>query len=568
MGQFRTTRLPTEIAELKREWPGAAVIPYKPGTSEVIRRFLNTANIRVTFRRRNTLRSALVYLKDRLLANGTRDYQQNQAPKHKQAERRCEMLEPYLANAQGTYNRKKSVYGDPICNAKPIRLVKTFRQLTNDFALLKFHQINLLFNLKPNSTKFAKYTHLHILFPKHKQAERRCEMLEPYLANAQGTYNRKKSVYGDPICNAKLQTSHVSHKAGENVSIAHERFCPSWVSPDQPSVQFETKFHKIREIHSFAHPFVAENPSIARDRFRPFWGSSDRRSPRVSVNLIFYLKQIARDYIRHRRGLHEVIHRLDIEWSAKTFSGTYEEAVDMYQLIYYSTKRFRGRNVATAALLNFVQKLRQKFLEFWKTYEHLALESQKIIPLQTMMENRPTRAKPLCSLSWENNTIDGHTDLVLEHRLGHMLWRAHIADHEVEKLTVKKNRFNLFGFRKHLLSSHEISDSPPGNQVLCVPELCIRLDGQNNVTSELVQRFRSELFESWSLAIDKVAPLLLNFISSIFTQWISLNKIHQNTGERKKAFAAELLIRKRQLQTVTSGQGSKTLICILSTKTE
>ncbi|OON17656.1 hypothetical protein X801_06504, partial [Opisthorchis viverrini] len=52
--------------------------------------------------------------------------------------------------------------------------------------------------------------------------------------------------------------------------------------------------------------------------------------------------------------------------------------------------------------MRHARKLRQKFLEFWKTYEHLALESQKIIPLQTMMENRPTRAKPLCSLSWEN----------------------------------------------------------------------------------------------------------------------------------------------------------------------
>ncbi|KER21079.1 hypothetical protein T265_10521 [Opisthorchis viverrini] len=34
---------------------------------------------------------------------------------------------------------------------------------------------------------------------------------------------------------------------------------------------------------------VAENSSTAHDRFRPSWGSSGRRSPRVSVNLIFYL---------------------------------------------------------------------------------------------------------------------------------------------------------------------------------------------------------------------------------------------------------------------------------------
>ncbi|KAG5454029.1 hypothetical protein CSKR_102060, partial [Clonorchis sinensis] len=34
---------------------------------------------------------------------------------------------------------------------------------------------------------------------------------------------------------------------------------------------------------------VAENSSTAHDRFRPSWGSSGRHSPRVSVNLMFYL---------------------------------------------------------------------------------------------------------------------------------------------------------------------------------------------------------------------------------------------------------------------------------------
>ncbi|KAG5442665.1 hypothetical protein CSKR_111907, partial [Clonorchis sinensis] len=34
---------------------------------------------------------------------------------------------------------------------------------------------------------------------------------------------------------------------------------------------------------------VAENSSTAHDRFRPSWGSSARRSPLVSVNLMFYL---------------------------------------------------------------------------------------------------------------------------------------------------------------------------------------------------------------------------------------------------------------------------------------
>ncbi|KER22257.1 hypothetical protein T265_09619 [Opisthorchis viverrini] len=34
---------------------------------------------------------------------------------------------------------------------------------------------------------------------------------------------------------------------------------------------------------------VAENSSTAHDRFRPSWGSSVRRSPLVSINIMFYL---------------------------------------------------------------------------------------------------------------------------------------------------------------------------------------------------------------------------------------------------------------------------------------
>ncbi|KER32812.1 hypothetical protein T265_01110 [Opisthorchis viverrini] len=37
---------------------------------------------------------------------------------------------------------------------------------------------------------------------------------------------------------------------------------------------------------------VAETSSTAHDRFRPSWGSPGRRSPRVSVNPMFYLNII------------------------------------------------------------------------------------------------------------------------------------------------------------------------------------------------------------------------------------------------------------------------------------
>ncbi|KER33985.1 LOW QUALITY PROTEIN: hypothetical protein T265_12469 [Opisthorchis viverrini] len=60
------------VSRPSKEWIGTAVIPYKAGTSEVIRRLLNLANIRL-FRKEETLRSVLVQLKDPLAAERTRD---------------------------------------------------------------------------------------------------------------------------------------------------------------------------------------------------------------------------------------------------------------------------------------------------------------------------------------------------------------------------------------------------------------------------------------------------------------------------------------------------------------
>ncbi|GAA48528.1 hypothetical protein CLF_101717 [Clonorchis sinensis] len=69
--QLRRVLVPTPRPN--KEWIGTAVIPYKTGTSEVIRRTLNTANSRVAFQKGKTLRSVLVQLKDRLPVDRTRN---------------------------------------------------------------------------------------------------------------------------------------------------------------------------------------------------------------------------------------------------------------------------------------------------------------------------------------------------------------------------------------------------------------------------------------------------------------------------------------------------------------
>ncbi|KAG5455066.1 hypothetical protein CSKR_104572, partial [Clonorchis sinensis] len=56
-----------------------------------------------------------------------------------------------------------------------------------------------------------------------------------------------------------------------------------------PSGGMATRHRKGATAERFSFDSVAENSSTAHVRFRRSWGSSGRRSPRVSVNLMFYL---------------------------------------------------------------------------------------------------------------------------------------------------------------------------------------------------------------------------------------------------------------------------------------
>ncbi|KAG5446464.1 hypothetical protein CSKR_105821, partial [Clonorchis sinensis] len=66
---------------------------------------------------------------------------------------------------------------------------------------------------------------------------------------------------------------------------------PGCPSPPRGSREAESGFEPrtFRSVHSRSTHLVAENSSAAHDWFRPSWGSSARRSPRVSVNFMFYL---------------------------------------------------------------------------------------------------------------------------------------------------------------------------------------------------------------------------------------------------------------------------------------
>ncbi|KAG5442715.1 hypothetical protein CSKR_108022 [Clonorchis sinensis] len=66
-------------------------------------------------------------------------------------------------------------------------------------------------------------------------------------------------------------------------------------------------------IKETAHK-VAENGSAAHDRLRSSWGSSGRRSPRVSVNLMFYLNPNWTDFDKY---IHLQINLAFTSWAAE-----------------------------------------------------------------------------------------------------------------------------------------------------------------------------------------------------------------------------------------------------------
>ncbi|KAG5443317.1 hypothetical protein CSKR_107291 [Clonorchis sinensis] len=76
---------------------------------------------------------------------------------------------------------------------------------------------------------------------------------------------------------------------------------------------------EIRNI-AIHRTHVAENSSTAHDRFRPSWGSSGRRSPRVSVNLMFYLNMF---YLK-KKGDNQILGEqwLEREFTDRKFRGS------------------------------------------------------------------------------------------------------------------------------------------------------------------------------------------------------------------------------------------------------
>ncbi|KAG5440988.1 hypothetical protein CSKR_109694 [Clonorchis sinensis] len=146
----------------------------------------------------------------------------------------AEPLEADVADVQGTNKKAPSVLSTTLGSRRSPRA-----------------SINLTFCLNPNCTKLAKYTHL--------QARAMDKVRQPNVLHQAASYLSCYDIRDIAI----HRPPHVS--VGAIFEISQYIF-------------IKETTHK-----------VAENSSTAHDRFRTSWGSSGRRSPRVSVNLMFYL---------------------------------------------------------------------------------------------------------------------------------------------------------------------------------------------------------------------------------------------------------------------------------------
>ncbi|KAG5454393.1 hypothetical protein CSKR_107224 [Clonorchis sinensis] len=124
--------------------------------------------------------------------------------------------------------------------------------------------VNLMFYLNPNCTNFDLYAHLRIILVLTCNPP---DSLSPDLLRQLNVLRQAASCFTSyNIPNIAIHSIDVGNHLKRN--------------PAQSLVYDVLK--QLNMPHQAASRFT-------HDRFRPFWGSSDRRSPRVSINLMFYL---------------------------------------------------------------------------------------------------------------------------------------------------------------------------------------------------------------------------------------------------------------------------------------
>ncbi|KAG5454454.1 hypothetical protein CSKR_113119 [Clonorchis sinensis] len=143
-------------------------------------------------------------------------------------------------------------------NALLITLLKILTQPKTGFALLGAHQI---IGQGSNTLICISFTKLNIYL-----------LLERVFLNFPGY---------------SLTATQMQANATKRLHKFHNG---SHFSRDAKRIYEKAYYSHASSVVSTATLVVAENCSRAHDWFRPSWGSSHIRTPRVSVNLMFYLK--------------------------------------------------------------------------------------------------------------------------------------------------------------------------------------------------------------------------------------------------------------------------------------
>ncbi|CAL8079644.1 unnamed protein product [Calicophoron daubneyi] len=169
----------------------------------------------------------------------------------------------------------------------------------------------------------------------------------------------------------------------------------------------------------------------------------------------------------------------------------------------------------------YTMHMRATFLEFWRIAEELSAVSKELQPLQPQEGANPVRVRLLCDCQVEGKILRGGDELTLRNNAEFMRWRAEPSDtRDWEKISSSRlRRINENLFR----AASKIGVTGSGRTLHKIPTICFNSAEEDRRSAELTETLHSELFENWSLIVQKICRIQLLFTTSILTQWNSVN---------------------------------------------
>ncbi|THD25631.1 hypothetical protein D915_003594 [Fasciola hepatica] len=182
------------------------------------------------------------------------------------------------------------------------------------------------------------------------------------------------------------------------------------------------------------------------------------------------------------------------------FSGTYDEALDIYQLIH---------------------DLKEVFLDFWKSAEENSERAKSVIPMNVASGEKPEQIIMLCSCQKGDITIPAGAKLTqTTTSLDGMRRTTSPTDQFASKEGSMQNRQGFGRWFSRAKSDDLTTSTQEPN--CAIPGLCFQPVCPDPQAMNCVQLLYKEMLSSWSTVVHWLGQILLSFITAIFDQWTGL----------------------------------------------